>query len=609
MMSEQPPRPSAPAGRTVGLLVGGGVFALLVVAYIALVLTVGDRIPNGTTVAGVEIGGLGKSQAAGALEREFADRLDEPVRLRAAGDTYRLDPKKVGLELDADATVEKAYVPSTLNPITLIGSISGGPEEPVIAADSKALTAELKKVAKKANRDPREGEIRFDDGEALPVYPKNGARVDIAGSRNTIEESYLTADGPIALPVESVPTVLNDKDVDRALTDFARPAIAEPVTLRFQPDEGEQSDEDTGEEGEDGEDGDTDQTEPLAEQTVQADPTEFGQALVMRERGGELKPLVNPNKLLDALDDKLTDVLTQPEDARIEIQDGAPTVVPAQAGLSPDKQALKDTFAQALSAQGDERVLDVPTTAKEPELTTEELEGLGVQEVVGEFSTDFPYANYRNVNIARAAELMDGTLVLPGETFSMNGTVGERTKDNGFTGGYVIKNGNLTIEQGGGVSQVATTMYNASFFAGMEDVEHRPHGFYIDRYPVGREATLYWGSLDLRWKNTTPYAVHVESWADQASPGGIGKVTVRLWSTKHYEVKEQTSDPYDKVEYEEIEDDSKEGCVDQPNGVDGFTVDIERWLYRDGEEVDYTKDVVKYNPQNVVKCEHPEQVD
>ena len=117
-----------------------------------------------------------------------------------------------------------------------------------------------------------------------------------------------------------------------------------------------------------------------------------------------------------------------------------------------------------------------------------------MKEKVSDFVTYFPYAEYRNINQGRAAELIDGTLVRPGETFSFNGTVGERTEENGFTTGFIISNGVFAEELGGGVSQVVTTTYNAAFFAGMDDVTHTPHSFYIDRYPLGREATVAWPS-------------------------------------------------------------------------------------------------------------------
>ena len=132
----------------------------------------------------------------------------------------------------------------------------------------------------------------------------------------------------------------------------------------------------------------------------------------------------------------------------------------------------------------------------------------------------------------------------PGETFSLNGTVGERTAENGFTKGFIISNGIFTEDFGGGVSQMATTTFNAAFFGGMTDVQHKPHSFYIDRYPVGREATVAWPTVDLRWRNDTPYGVLVHAHVTPSTPSSQGVVTVRLFSTKYWDITTKTGDRY-----------------------------------------------------------------
>src|SRR5690606_29363074 len=120
--------------------------------------------------------------------------------------------------------------------------------------------------------------------------------------------------------------------------------------------------------------------------------------------------------------------------------------------------------------------------------------------------------------------------------FSLNETVGERTAANGFTEGYIISDGIFRKDLGGGVSQIATTTFNAMFFAGLEDVEHKPHSVYIDRYPVGREATVAWPSVDLKFKNTTPYGVLVKASVEKSAPGGEGSATVSMFSTKRWDI-------------------------------------------------------------------------
>ena len=104
------------------------------------------------------------------------------------------------------------------------------------------------------------------------------------------------------------------------------------------------------------------------------------------------------------------------------------------------------------------------------------------------------------------------------------------------TGSAVISGGELSTAVGGGISQFATTMFNAVFFAGLEDVYHKPHSFYISRYPAGREATVYEGVIDLVWKNDSDTGVFVDT---QWVPGAI---TVTFYGTKRYEIESISSE-------------------------------------------------------------------
>ena len=120
------------------------------------------------------------------------------------------------------------------------------------------------------------------------------------------------------------------------------------------------------------------------------------------------------------------------------------------------------------------------------------------------FTTYYPHADYRNTNIGRAGRADRRHRARARARCSRSTTSSASVPAaNGFTEGYVISDGILVSDLGGGVSQMATTTFNAAFFAGLEDVEHKPHSFYIDRYPMGREATVAWGSVDLRFRNDT----------------------------------------------------------------------------------------------------------
>ena len=91
-----------------------------------------------------------------------------------------------------------------------------------------------------------------------------------------------------------------------------------------------------------------------------------------------------------------------------------------------------------------------------------------------------------------------------GETFSLNGATEPRNESNGYVEAGIISEGHASRGVGGGVSQVATTLYNAAYFAGMTDVTHKPHSFYISRYPPGREATVFEGAIDMKFRNDAP---------------------------------------------------------------------------------------------------------
>ena len=188
--------------------------------------------------------------------------------------------------------------------------------------------------------------------------------------------------------------------------------------------------------------------------------------------------------------------------------------------------------------------MEIAATVDEPDFTAEDASALGIKEKVSSFTTYYPPATYRDVNIGRAAELIDGTVLKPGETFSLNDTVGERTVENGFTTGTIISNGIFKEDLGGGVSQMATTLFNAAFFAGLEDVEHKPHSVYIDRYPVGREATVAWGAVDLRFRNDTDHGVLIDAKVTPSAGRSQGVVTVSMWSTKQWDIETTTSDRY-----------------------------------------------------------------
>ena len=163
----------------------------------------------------------------------------------------------------------------------------------------------------------------------------------------------------------------------------------------------------------------------------------------------------------------------------------------------------------------------------QPKHATSALQTMGIKEVVSTFTTKHKAGEARVKNIHHIADLVRGIILAPGETFSVNEFIGPRTAENGFFEAPTIEYGVHTPAFGGGISQFATTLFNASFFGGLDIREYKPHSLYIPRYPFGREATLSFPKPDLRIRNSTAYGVLI--WPTYTDTS----ITIDLYSTKN----------------------------------------------------------------------------
>ena len=144
-----------------------------------------------------------------------------------------------------------------------------------------------------------------------------------------------------------------------------------------------------------------------------------------------------------------------------------------------------------------------PSAPRSPTRTAAEAQAMGITGVVGSYYTTYGGIASRLHNVALVAELIDGTLVAPGKTFSFNGTTGERTAEKGFQEAPVIINGELQTGLGGGICQVSTTVFNAAYEAGLQIDERTNHALYISHYPLGRDATVNY-PISISSSRTTP---------------------------------------------------------------------------------------------------------
>jgi vancomycin resistance protein YoaR len=272
---------------------------------------------------------------------------------------------------------------------------------------------------------------------------------------------------------------------------------------------------------------------------------------------------------------------------------GRPQVEGGGPGTTLDPKEVSQKVSAA--TRSDDRIAAVELHEQNPENTREALEQLGVKEIVSEFSTPLTSDNVRTKNLIRGAQMVTGRLIKPGETFSLINALSPITEANGYVSSGIVSNGQHVEGVGGGLSQMATTSYNAGYFAGYDDVEHRQHSFWFPRYPAGREATIYVGALDMRFRNDTPYGAVMQSFVSD------GKLTVRIWSTKYYEVQTSDSGHQNVVKTSKVRS-SDPGCVAYPGGEDGFTISNYRKVLRNGEVVKNETYTWSYKPDNPVEC-------
>ena len=325
-------------------------------------------------------------------------------------------------------------------------------------------------------------------------------------------------------------------------------------------------------------------------------PRSLARSVAFIPAEGRISASVDGAKLRDSLVRRSPGFLTAGQDASSRIVDRRPVVVPAIMGSRVDSEDLARVVEAAIvnfPTSGSAAVLLSPV---EPELSDAEAAQLGVVERMSRFTQEFPYAAYRVQDIGQAARYLNGTLLMPGETFSPNDTIKERTEANGYTVGFVIGSGGVFAEDlGGRVSTAATATWTAAFFAGMERVETRAHSIYISRYAAGLEATVAWGIFDMGFRNDTPNGVFITARTTNTS------IKVTFWGTRAYvDIKAEFGPRRAIQPFTTIYDESS-ACLGQ-SGVDRFSIDVDRVFSRDGVEVQRETIHTAYRPAPRVIC-------
>ena len=548
-----------------------------VIVYAGLVLAVGDEIPSGTRVAGINIGRMSVEDARVALEKADAEFEAKNLTFVVAGTKSKDLISRYGVYLDIDATLEKIPTGS-LNPFDLLSAVFSGRDfQPVLASD-ESLVAGLSELADTVDRPAVEPTVKLDGVDPRVVAGKTGKILDVAAARtqtlSTLTKDFSSKSWSISLkmtpddPDVSIPTV------KKLIKTVIKPALSADVTVTT----------------------DTPDVTTQVVSTAIYTPSKIARAMRFTVENDELKVHLDPRTVRRMTEEGFSGVETPVQNATWDVSSGTPVVVPGKPGFGVTDRALAAAIESVFTLPEGQRSATVEFGVIKPSFSTKAAEKAGVKELLATYTQRFPYAPYRSINIGQAAKYIDGTYLAPGAEYSMNGTIRERTYENGYTDGWIIGGGGVfKMEPGGGVSTATTAMFNGAFFSGMEFLEWRAHSIWIpDRYIPGREATVFWGALDMRFKNPHPTGVFITTYMTKTS------ITVKFWGTKQWDKIDSVLGEKRNISQARTIQNDQADCHEQ-NGVIGFQITVDR--------VFYTGDVeAKREPFNTTYRAAPEVV-
>ena len=477
-------------------LVGVGTLVLGTLALGLIFAGSTQKLPAGATVSGLPVGGLTTAEAVRQLEERYAEMKGVPVTFTAGPRQYRVRPNEVVLAVDWQAAVETArdqgdgFAP--VRGLRRLGHrFFGGDITPPARAYDALLSHKLSVLSRRIDRPERQAAVRLKGLQPVVVRGATGRTLEREAAARVMMASLIAFDRvPVALPVEITQPEVTAADLAPVVSQVET-AVSAPVRL------------------------------VRGETRWRVPRWRIARLLQLPRNGATTLAIGGPRA--DAYFARFRrNVDRPPRDAAFVISGSSVAVRPSLPGLGLDVAAArKAVLAAALSETERTARLVVAKTA--PERTTREARAMGITGLVGGYTTTYGGEANRLHNVRLVAQLVDGALIAPGAEFSFNKTTGERSPERGFLEAPVIINGELQNGIGGGVCQVSTTVFNAAFESGLSITSRTNHALYIDHYPQGRDATVNYPDLDLRFQNDT------NKWLLLRTFVGASELTVNLY--------------------------------------------------------------------------------
>ena len=458
-----------------------------------------DRIATGVKVAGVDVGGLTAAQARALLEKRAAKLQHVPVVFVSGSHRFEVTPARLAVKVDWNAAVVSAQDRGDgFGPLRGLRRLEvrlfGSAVSPPVHAWDAAVDYEVQLMAKQVSRPHRDAAVKLRGLEVSVVPGQDGRVLDKQETAAVLLRSLgsLSRGAPVALPVRTDRQNVTADELSDAAND-TRTALSAPVRLTLGPTRWR-----------------------LARWKIAPllDLPAGGSTKLALGGPGEHKWM---SRLAGTVDRK-------PFDATWSVTSNGIRILHDRPGVLIDRAETEKAVLAALLSS-DNRIAKISVSTLAPSRTAEQARSMGIVGLVGSYETFYGGDPNRIHNVQLVSHLIDRTLIGPGATFSFNDTTGERTAAKGFMEAPVIINGELGTGVAGGVCQVSTTVFNAAYESGLEITERHNHALYISHYPLGRDATVNYPDLDLKFVNDTQHWLLLRTFV------GSDSLVVNLYGT------------------------------------------------------------------------------
>jgi len=466
-----------------------GVVLLLLAAGLVFAGSAGS-IAAGITVAGVNVGGLSEEEAQARLEATARRYASVPVAFTAGGKRFALRPAALDVRGDWNAAAAEALEEGGgARPLRglkrLWLRISGAEVQPSFDVYDPALDYRLSELAAEVDRPAREASLVLRGREPEIVGGRAGRRLD----REAAAGIVVAALGGFERAETALPVATDEPEVTREtlrpVADRVRTVMSASVRLTYSG----------------------------ASFTV--GPRDIARLLILPS-GGTTELRIDEAAAARRFANVAQGVARAPRSADFAVRpNGTVRIVPSRPGRELDLAATGAALLAAASRTAN-RTGQLVVDEARPALTTREARVLGVRRELAGYATLYSGTADRITNLQRGIELLDGARIAPGAVWSFNEHVGPRTEERGFRSAPVIINGEYEEGVGGGVSQIATTVFNAAWESGIKIAERNAHALYISRYPTGRDATVNYPDVDLKLRNDTGRWIVIKASYDES---------------------------------------------------------------------------------------------